>query len=228
MPDEMTPSPEEGISKKRPAQVAVAVVMLIILGVAAWYIFKPKTEEPAPGPESGQPNLPILGEGEQISWQDYNNQKYGYFLKYPQSWYLDASRAENDFSQNTGGEIILSNKQNPLSLLQAGNVPSDLITMTLTIYQVSSGTSVDQFITDKKYATPLSQANEVFGKLSGKQLLYVLPNQDKKNVLNILTILKQDTKMFVFSYNSFAPDKFSLPKEVETIHDAILRSFGVK
>ena len=228
MPDEMTPSSGEGISKKRPAQVAAAVAMLIVLGVAAWYIFKPKTVEPPVSPGNVQPNLPVSGEEEQISWQDYNNQKYGYFFKYPKNWYLDATNAEKDFVDNIGGGLILSNKDNLPALLESGSLPSDLITLAVSIYQTSSQTSVEQFIKDEKYTTPLSQADQVYGKLSGKQILYVLPNEDKKNVLNIVTILKQNTKMFVFSYNSFAPDALSLPEEVETIHDAILRSFGVK
>jgi len=230
MPDEMTPSPESGIPEaRRPIMIIAAIIFLLALGVAAWYIFKPGTAGPPASPDNGQPNLPVSGEEEQISWKDYNNQKYGYSLKYPQGWYLDISRAENDFSQNIGGEIILSNKETPLSYFEADKqAPSDLITMTLIVYQVSSQTSVEQFIKDKKYTTPLNQAVANYGKLSGKQLFYVLADQDKKDVLNIVTILKQNTRMFVFSYNSFSPDKLTLPKEVGTIHDEIMKSFGVK
>ncbi|MFH0852764.1 MAG: hypothetical protein V1845_04170 [bacterium] len=221
MPDEMTPSSEEGISKKRPAQVAAAVALLIVLGVAAWYIFKPKTVEPPSGPEvSGLPST-------EIDWQKYINQKYGYSLNYPKNWNPDATYAEKDFDKGVGGELILSNKENPIVLLESDNPPTDLITLTLSVYEVTTPTSVDQFIKNKKYPTPFSQAPVIYQGMAGKQMVYVTPRGDTE-VLNILTILKKDIRIFVFSWNSFKPDKLSLPKEVETIHDAILRSFGVK
>jgi hypothetical protein len=73
----------------------------------------------------------------------------------------------------------------------------------------------------------LSQSSVSYAKLPGKQLVYVMPGSNKE-VLNIVTILKQNTKMFVFSYSSFKPDKLKLPGEVETIHDEILKSFEIK
>ena len=224
MPDEMIPQEPTLLGFNKKSLIGLLVVAALILaGFIAWLIFKPSPSPPAIPAGPGISGLPAA---EEISWQKYTNEKYVYSFKYPQAWYLDSTNADKDFNQGIGGELILSNKENPLALLQSNSAPADLITMTLSIFSVSSQTTLDQFIKDQKYSTPLSQALVLRAGLSGKQLIYILP-KDKTEVLNIVTILKQNTRMFVFSWYSFT-DKLKLPPEVETIHDEILKSFEVK
>jgi hypothetical protein len=221
MPDEMTPPATAEINKKF---LIIAAIIILVLGIAAWFIFTPKANPPVTESPGSGSSLPVSPSGEQIQWQAYTNQKYGYSLEYPQGWFIDSTNADKDFVNNIGGELILSNKENPLSILQSDNPPSDLMTMTLSAYQVSSQTTPDQFIKSQNYLTPLSQTPITIAGLAGKQMLYILP-RDNDEVLNLLTVLKQNARMFVFSYDSFKPDKLKLPDTVFTIHDPMLRSF---
>jgi len=222
MPDEMSVTPFGEPAVQRKNYLIIAAIIIAVILFVSWLVFKPKPEPSPPSSES-----PGGLSTEQTDWQVYSNGKYGYTFKYPKSWYLDATNAEKDFIDNLGGELILSNKENLPALLESGSLPSDLITLTLSVYQTSSQTSVEQFIKDEKYNPPLSQSPVYYANLPGRQLLYTMP-QDNTEVLNIITILKQNVKMFVFSYNSFKPDKLKLPDEVQTIHDEILKSFEIK
>ena len=233
MPDEMNIQGSSGAFDRRWLIGGLAIAALILAGLIAWLILKPSPSTNQPSPNQSA-NLPSAANQNEISWQTYTNQKYGYSLNYPQGWFLDTTYAEKDFSTqadasaNVGGEIMLSNKENPGDQISSGNLSSDLITMSVTVYKVDVKTTADQFIKNKKYSTPLNQANITYAGLGGKQLLYDLSRPDTKEVLNIVTVLKQDTKIFVFSYNSFKSDKLKLPQEVTTIHDQILKSFQLK
>lgn len=216
--------------------IIISVIIVATIGYFVWQSIGPAGTSPlsewktylgfqTPIPPPTTPAAPATSE---IVWQPYNNAKYDYSFKHPKNWYLDAANAEKDFAGDLGGIAILSNKQKPLELLMSANPPADLITLTFTVYKIDAETTVAQFIKDKQYATALSQANVVYGNSAGKQLLYVITNRDKKEVVNIITILKKNDRIYVFSYNSFKPDKDKLPKEVETIHDEIVKSLEVK
>ena len=209
MPDEMT-APQEPTKKGKPMIWLGVVLALIIAGLAFWQLSQ-KGEGPAFSPQPTD----IAETPEQIAWKTYSNQNYS--VKYPEKWSVDAPSAE---------EIILSSHQNLLVQLESQSPPADLMSMMISVHQVSSQTTVDQFIKDQKYLTPLSQAPVAFNGLQGQQLLYTFP-RDNTEALNIITVLKQNAKMFVFSYNSFKPEKERLPDTTETVHDEMLKSFSV-
>lgn len=219
--------PIEQFPPKKKIMIIGGIILAVIIAVALWLIFKPAASEPPSGQPPGSVPLSLTG-GSQIEWQVFVNPKFGYAFKYPKEWTLDKSVAEKDFSDNVGGQAIISSKPNPLALLQSTNPPADLAMLTFAIYQIDIKKTVDEFIKDKKYGASLSQAPVNYAGISGKQLLYAQTRPDKREILSIITILKKDARIYVFSYNSFKPEKNKLPQEVETIHDEMLRSFSLK
>ncbi len=228
---------QESSKTKTIVIIIIAIIIVSAIGYFVWQSIGPtgispisgwKTylgfQAPAPTTPPTTPKTPAIQE---IIWQTYNNAKYGYSLNYPDNWFLESANAEGNLINNVGGDLIISSKRNPLDVVKAGNPPADLATMTFVIYQVGSKTTIDQFIKDRKYATPQSQAALSYADLDGKQMIYTQSNQAKQ-VLNIVTILKQNTKMYVFSWSSFITEKDKLPPEVGTIHDELIKSFKVE
>jgi hypothetical protein len=225
MPDETTPSPEGGIfSNKKNLIIILAVAAAAVSGLIIWLISRPEPGPPAFPTETPGGSLPP---GQAVELKTYDNKKYGYSLKYPKNWYVDSGLAEKELSDNVGGELIISSQENPLALLESGKAPADLATLSLTVYQVSSQTTTDQFIKDRKYATALAQTPVKYGNLSGKQLTYSFFNENKKEVINIVTILKQNTIMYVFSWNSFGANEKESPAQTNAVHARILDSFKI-
>ncbi len=224
MPDETQTAGEQFSSTKK-IMIIIVGILVIAIAVALWMILKPFSPSEPNQPANEQPPSSLT---DQAGWEVFVNPKYGYAFKYPTAWTIDKSNAEKDSANDVASEVILSSKPDPLVLLKTSNPPADLSMMTFAVNKVSLETSVAQFIKDKKYGAALSQAPVIFADISGEQLLYVYTRPDKREVLNIITILKQGDKMYVFSYNSFKPDKEKLPQEVETIHDEILSSFSLK
>jgi len=217
----------EQFPPKKKLIIIAAIVGVVVIAFVMWLILKPAAE-PEPQPEPRDNGASVLPESQQIAWQVFVNPKFGYAFKYPKEWALDKSAAEKDLANNIGGQAVVSSKPDPLTLLQSADPPSDLAMMMFTVYQVDAKKTVDEFIKDKKYGAPFSQASVGYAGISGKQLLYTQIRPDKREVLNIVTILKKDARIYVFSYNSFKPEKDKLPPEVETIHDEILSSFSLK
>lgn len=205
------------VSKK--PLILAAIVLVGIAAIVVWLVTRPSPEPPV---EPGGGEQPVA------NLETYQNQKYNYSFKYPKGWSLDLTYADKDLTSDAGEAfLILSSKQNPMALLTQNKAPADLNTLTLSIYPVAASTKVDDFIKDKKYSIPLSQIDVSFGGLRGTQLLYVYP-KDQSEILNIMTILKKDTQMLVFSWMSPKPDKDKLPETVATIHDEILKSLEIK
>ncbi len=228
---------QESSKTKTIVIIIIAIIIISAIGYFVWQSIGPAGISPISGwktylgfqaPAPTAPTTPTVPTVFEIVWQPYNNIKYGYSLKYPKEWYLDAINAEKDFVGDLGGNIFFSNKKDPVDLLMNANPPTDLVTLTLTVYKISAKTTVAQFIKDKQYTTAFSQSNVNYGDFEGKQLLYVLTNKDKKEIVNLITVLKKNDRIYVFSYNSFKPDQNTLPKEVETIHDKIIQSFKVE
>ncbi len=232
MPEETSTVPsvddsgtEEPAPKKKIIIAGIIVLLVIVAGFAIWYLMQPV----APPENNPTPTPSIGGEETPIVWLVYSNDKYGYSLQYPQNWYLNKTQADRALSNGLGGEVIISNKDKAMEVAQLEQPPLDMESMTLSVYQTGAAATIDQFIKDKNFVTPLNQADTEVGTLPAKQLVYVYDRQDfAKQILDIATLVKKDTKMFVFHYYTFIQEKNILPQDVVSINDAILKSFEIK
>ncbi len=164
-------------------------------------------------------------------WQAYNNAKYGYSLNYPKNWFIDSGKAQEDFANDVGGELVLSNYSlDFLKQLQFEDLPDDLTSVLVDIYKINAATTVDEFILEKIGRVPktdFSAKDVTFAGLSGKQLIYIISGGEKE-ILYIQTILKKDDNILVITWNTFKSREDKASQEAVVLHDGILKSFQVK
>lgn len=172
------------------------------------------------------------------TWQDYNNEKYGYSLSYPGNWILDATNAEKDFDKGKGGELIISNYKNGLAQLNLKNAPADLAVIKVNVYKVSTSTTLGEFVRSKAISLLRDKTNFLIQKaavsgVDGEQLIYGEPDAEN-NLASVKTIIKRDANnMFVFTCNYLRQDlskenRYKVPDAISGAHNAILGSFKFK
>jgi len=202
-------------TKKRKLLIGLIIVLIIVaVGLTAWFLYQ-----------------------KNFGWSTYSNSKYGYSLRYPSKWALDATYAEKDFVNGVGSELIISNYKNPLAQLESKNPPADLVAVKIAVYKVDASTTLSEFVRSKVIFLLRDDADFVKHKtslagLEGEQLVYI-QSGEKGGILSVKTVVKKDTNIFVLSLNSFkqdlsGKDKYKLPDALADVHSAILNSFQLK
>lgn len=146
-----------------------------------------------------------LNQSETADWPTYQNIRYQYSINYPTGWFVDTTYSEDDFTQRgpvedneyIGGDTSWSNYQNTRQY-NPGTVPADLKAVNLLIYKVQASSTLDEFISAKRYDYKNINQTSINGlvamELSGSDN----PENYGDAVPRVIMIKSQD-KVFVFS-----------------------------
>jgi len=197
--------------RKFTLSVAVFIFMILILGGFVYYFLAPEkvdvSEQKTAMTKEGNGNADALksgvGKDKEIVFLEYKNQKYGYLVRYPDTWHISSEEAESDLAvpdvesgidYPLGGQIFWSNYAN-INDYTPQNKPDDFRLLGLTIYQGSSET-VDDFAQKIGISEDAARVEfETESKLAGSQFIF---SGLTKNDLKITVVLKKDKLFYVF------------------------------
>ena len=136
----------------------------------------------------------------------HTSARYGYSIKYPNTWFVEADNSELDYTARgpeedqifIGGDTVFSNYPAPTSYTPS-TVPEDLFNVVLFIYRVDSNLTFDQFIKQQKMGVTKKETIQLAGLPALK--ITSVPTGDASGIIIVNTLVKVGTKMFVFGYN---------------------------
>lgn len=165
----------------------------------------------------------ILKTNQLADWKTYQNEIYGYELRYPEGWVIDNTYSDSLFTLRgdpgiyMGGDTYWSNYVwSPEEPMEA---PADYRDLYLIIYKDNPDYTIEDFVNESYYKygqTDIVQRSDfkTLGAVEGRQ--YSTVNSDHPvGVKGLFTVFKLDDKFFVFKSSWQSKD----------IHNQILSTF---
>ncbi len=212
----------------------VAVIIIVVAafliggGVAYYYVTKTQpvvqkqqSQNQQPQQQTQQTN-PVQPTDQTAGYKTYANNKYGFEIKYPSNWYVDAQHSE-DPTINIGkdikgiGEIDFSNYPNATSYLF--DRPKDILDVFLFIYKVDPDTNYDQFI--YSYGGNGTKENITINGVKALRWTKVTTSSTPQ-VVSIDILIKIGGNMFDFGYSD---NGNPISKNTKDIYEKIINSF---
>jgi len=208
-------------SHKKSILVVGVIILAFFLSGVILKVFQNKKNLQVKTTEIEYKN-PKTEKGQDYSeWKIYENEKYGYRLKYPADWSIFNDEGESDFSDITldenqsikqGGAVFLSNKDN-INYTQESK-PDDFNLLGLLIYE-NTDTDLNQFASTFGFTEETGAESIPFEaeNLLGKEFFSI--GATEKNPRSAI-IFKNENRFFVF-HLGFVGDDIETLKTMERI-----------
>lgn len=160
-------------------------------------------------------------------WQIYKNQQYGYTIKYPKGFYVDARNSEKKSpkgSSNTGmdylgGDTTITNYPN--TTINSAVIPSDYVGIRYDFYEVDKSLTLNEYLDYTAAKLDGLQKFDLNGTPAAVYLVYSETkdgNHERQVTPTVISI--KNGKMFVAIYTYYEGTK-----NLIEVADEIVKSF---
>jgi hypothetical protein len=152
---------------RRSAGIGVLVIVLLTAGAYTFQKVSNPNSQVLPDQQTGAQTS--ASDNKMADWKTYSNSRYGYTIKYPETWFVESEKAENDFVKGIDGRYDSGGNNGWSNYLQdpsATETPEDFQHINLTISRTDE--SLSDFF-DNYYKNPdIKAADKIATKIQGK------------------------------------------------------------